>query len=91
MLAFLTDVEVLESQTATLECEVSRPNQQAKWFKDGTPVEVTSGGRIRIVVEETKHRLVIKEAELQDSAQYSIDFGGNNSSTATLSVAGMYL
>ena len=82
----LTDVEVQESQTATLECEVSRPNQQAKWYKEGKEIPV--GGRFEVTADNTIHRLVINDAELGDQAQYSIVFADDKTSTAQVFVAG---
>ena len=66
----LTDVEVMESETVTLECEVSKPDQPAKWMKAGK--EISPGGRMEMKVDGTKHLLIIKEAKLEDQAEYTV-------------------
>lgn len=84
----LTDVEVKESETATLECEVSKPDQPASWTKAGKPI--TAGGRVEIVTEGTIHRLIIKDAKLEDQAEYSISVG-DKTSQASVFVEGEIL
>jgi len=82
----LQDQEVLEKQEATFVCEVSKPNQTARWLRNG--VEVVAGGRYEVKVEDTRHSLVIKEAEKSDEAQYSVAFSADLSSAAALTVTG---
>ena len=82
----LTDVEVLEGQTATLQCEVSKPNQKATWFKNGS-TEVKTGGRHEIRVEETKHTLVIQNTKLTDQSEYTVKIA-DKSTTASVFVTG---
>ena len=82
-----SDVEIMETQTATLECEVSKPNQTSKWLKEGTK-EVKDGGRFEIRVDGTKHSLVIKDAELGDQAEYTVVIA-DKSAAAKVFVGGM--
>ena len=82
----LSDVGVMETETATLSCEVSKPDQTAKWLKAGK--EVRPSGRIEIRVDGTKHTLIIQDAHLDDHDEYSVVIG-DKSSTATVFVEGM--
>jgi len=81
----LQDQEVMEKQEAVFICEVSKPNQTAKWLRNG--VDVIAAGRYDIKVDGTRHILTIKDAETADQAQYSVNFV-DVSSAATLSVTG---
>jgi len=75
----------MEKQEAVFICEVSKPNQTAKWLRNG--VDVVAAGRYDIKVDGTRHILTIKDAETADQAQYSVNFV-DISSAATLSVTG---
>ena len=83
----LADIEIMETQTATLMCEVSKPNQVAKWIKDGKK-EISGNGRYEIRVEDTKHFLLIKDAELSDQAEYTATFNADLSTSASVFVGG---
>jgi len=78
----------MEKQEATFVCEVSKPNQTAKWQRSG--VDVTSAGRIEIKVDGARHILTVKEAEKSDEAQYTVAFA-EVSSAASLTVTGKFL
>ena len=82
----LQDQEVMEKQEATFVCEVSKPNQTAKWLCNGVEVNIASG-RYEVKVDGTRHSLTIKNAEKSDQAQYTVAFA-DVSSTASLSVTG---
>ena len=82
----LSDVEVIEGQTATLECVVSRPDQTAKWLRKGKPLP--KDNRITITVDKSTHKLVIQSATLDDAAEYSVKIG-DKVSKATVFVEGM--
>ena len=86
MVTPLEDQEVLERQTITLICEVSKPDEKAVWSKDGK--EFTSSDRLQIRVDGTKHVLIIENAELADVAEYTIAFANNVSSSAKISITG---
>jgi len=82
----LQDQEVMEKQEATFVCEVSKPNQTAKWMRNGK--ELTAGGRFEMKIEaSTRHILTIKEAEKSDEGPYSVAFA-DFASTASLTVTG---
>lgn len=82
----LQDLEIIEKQTATFVCEVSKPGQKAAWLKDGKPIK--TGGRYDIRVEGTKHTLVIKDAEKSEQAKYTVTFA-DISSSASLTISGL--
>ncbi len=73
----LTDQEVMESQTITLRCVVSKPSVPATWKFAGR--KLTDGGRYELRVEETVHTCVIKDARTEDQGQYRIDIADKNS------------
>ena len=83
----LQDQEVMEKQAATFVCEVSKPNQAARWLRNGVDV-VAAAGRYEVQVDGTRHVLTVKDVEKADEAQYSVHFAGDLSSTAALSVTG---
>ena len=82
----LTDQRVKEYQTATFECEVSKPNLKATWRKGDTPLEPSD--RLEMVSQGNKHTLTIKGAELTDVDKYTVVFEEGVESTAALRVDG---
>ena len=66
----LQDMTVMEKESVTLECEVSKPNREATWFKNGKPLE--KDDRIQPHCSENKHFLIISNSMLDDEAKYSI-------------------
>ena len=77
----------MESQTAILETQASLPNRESKWLKNGNPIK--TGGRFEITVDETFHRLVINDAQLDDEAEYTVVVG-NQQTSGTLFVEGRF-
>ena len=75
----------METQTATLECEVSKPDQAAVWRRGSLALQ--TGGKYDIRVDATKHTLVIQDAQLNDHAEYTVVFG-DDTSAATVFVEG---
>uniref|UniRef100_A0A665WLU6 Obscurin like cytoskeletal adaptor 1a n=1 Tax=Echeneis naucrates TaxID=173247 RepID=A0A665WLU6_ECHNA len=71
-----TNLKSLISDDIVLECELSRANAVAKWYKDGCRIE----GNERFCEEEegTFRSLVILNAELTDSAEYFLDVVDDN-------------
>ena len=65
----LKETESIEGQTVTLTCEVSKPNQTVKWFMDTK--ELKPDDRHQIVVEGTKHTLIINDVQLGEEAEYT--------------------
>ncbi|XP_044043065.1 obscurin-like protein 1a [Siniperca chuatsi] len=71
-----TNLKSLISDDIVLECELSRANAVAKWYKDNCRVE----GDERLCEEEEGafRSLVILNAELRDSGEYFLDAGDDN-------------
>ena len=84
----LGDHTVVEKQSITLECEVSKPDRQATWMRAGTVLEPSD--RIEIRVEGTKHFLTIKNCTLEDEAMYTIKVE-EAESTGKLLVEGQFM
>ena len=78
----LANITVNEKQKLHLECEVSRPDKPAQWFKDNKPV--TASARIRLISDGSVHSLDIDSAELDDEAVYKIVVNGAESSAEVL-------
>ena len=77
----------MEKETATFECEVSKPDRPVTWCKDGK--DLSSSDRFVMRVEKTKHFLTIKDCVLDDEAKYTIKIEGKES-TAKLTVEGRF-
>ena len=78
----LKEVQVTEKESATLECEVSKPDLVAKWFLDDQ--EITGSDRVELVVYSTIHQLIIHSANLEDEGKYSIMVEGKKCVTTLL-------
>ena len=81
----LKDTKVMEKETATLDCELSKADRPATWLKDGK--EMKPSDRVTMTCEETKHFLVISDCVLDDESKYTIKVDGKES-TAKLIVEG---
>ncbi|XP_052462738.1 obscurin-like protein 1 isoform X10 [Carassius gibelio] len=64
-------VEKLVGDTVVLECEVSRPNAEVTWKKDGDEIEENSN--ITITEDGTSRHLTIHSAAFEDTGQYVCD------------------
>lgn len=71
-----THLRTVIADDIVLECELSRANAVAKWYKDGCRIE----GNERFCEEEegTFRSLVILNAELGDSGEYLMDVGDDS-------------
>ncbi|RLW00977.1 hypothetical protein DV515_00008307, partial [Chloebia gouldiae] len=81
----IKDIKVVEKKRAIFECEVSEPDIQVQWMKDGQ--ELQFGDRMKIQREKYVHRLIIASTKMSDAGQYTVVAGGNTSS-ANLIVEG---
>ncbi|XP_025894947.1 obscurin-like protein 1 [Nothoprocta perdicaria] len=77
------DLGVLETGTATFECELSRPGAEVKWCKDG--VELRPGPRCRIYSAGRRRLLQLSACELADAGVYTCN-AGDCQASATLRV-----
>ncbi|NXM09211.1 OBSL1 protein, partial [Tyrannus savana] len=77
------DLGVPETGVATFECELSRPNAEVKWFKDGQ--ELRPGPHCRIYSAGRRRILQLSRCELADAGSYTCD-AGDCQASATLHV-----
>ncbi len=64
-----------EEQGVTLECELSKPDQKVKWFKNGKEIKPDRKRGIVPKVEGTKHTLTIPKSLSEDTAEYAVKLG----------------
>ncbi|KFV66309.1 Titin, partial [Dryobates pubescens] len=81
----IKDIKVVEKKRAIFECEISEPDVQVQWMKDGQELQI--GDRMKIQREKYVHRLIIPSTRMSDAGQYTVVAGGNTSS-ANLIVEG---
>ena len=81
----LSDQTVIEFESVSFECEVSKPNLKSKWFKDG--VELKNSDRVEIKSKDKRHFLSVHKCQLDDTSAISIKIE-NVESTAQLTVKG---
>ncbi|XP_030133230.4 obscurin-like protein 1 isoform X2 [Taeniopygia guttata] len=67
------DLGVPETGVASFECELSRPNAEVKWFKDGQ--ELRPGPNCRIYSAGRRRILQLSRCELTDAGSYTCDAG----------------
>ncbi|XP_066179006.1 obscurin-like protein 1 isoform X2 [Sylvia atricapilla] len=67
------DLGVPETGVASFECELSRPNAEVKWFKDGQ--ELRPGPNCRIYSAGRRRILQLNHCELTDTGSYTCDAG----------------
>ncbi|NXO12821.1 OBSL1 protein, partial [Oriolus oriolus] len=83
MLRVPRDLGVPETGVASFECELSRPNAEVKWFKDGQ--ELRPGPTCRIYSAGRRRILQLSRCELTDAGSYTCD-AGDCQASATLHV-----
>ncbi|XP_009082964.1 PREDICTED: obscurin, partial [Acanthisitta chloris] len=79
----LADVSVTQKLKATFECELSRPNVDVKWFKDGK--EIQQSKNVGIISQGNKRSLIIHKCEYEDQGTYTCQVAEDKTS-ATLKV-----
>ncbi|NXO81206.1 OBSL1 protein, partial [Sitta europaea] len=67
------DLGVPETGVASFECELSRPNAEVKWFKDGQ--ELRPGPNCRIYSAGRRRILQLSRCELTDAGSYTCNAG----------------
>jgi len=70
-------VEVNEGETATLTCEVNKPDVKAIWSKQGEMI--LPNEKYTITVVNTVHTLTIKDCDFEDDAEYTITIDDHTS------------
>ncbi|KPP65928.1 Titin-like, partial [Scleropages formosus] len=81
----IKDIKVIEKKKAVFECEVSEPNIQVTWMKDGQELELSD--RYKVSTEKYLHRLLIQTVRLSDAGEYCV-VAGSSTSKAQLTVEG---
>uniref|UniRef100_A0A674GNH5 Obscurin n=1 Tax=Taeniopygia guttata TaxID=59729 RepID=A0A674GNH5_TAEGU len=81
----LADVSVTQKLKATFECELSKPNANVKWFKDGK--EIRQSKNIGIISQGNKRSLIIHKCEYEDQGTYTCQ-AAEDKTSATLKVHG---
>ena len=66
----LSEQTCKEGETVTFMCEVTEENLPAQWFKAG--VELKPSDVVSMVTEGKVHRLVLKDTQLDDAAEYTV-------------------
>ncbi|XP_029139630.1 obscurin [Protobothrops mucrosquamatus] len=81
----LKDLKIQNKDDVTLECELSRPNAEVKWRKNG--VEIRSSKKMVIASRGTKRSLAIHTCEYEDQGTYMCD-AVDDKSSAVLEIYG---
>ncbi|KAK5889758.1 hypothetical protein CesoFtcFv8_013346 [Champsocephalus esox] len=81
----LKDMKVTEKKRATFECEVSEPNVQVMWMKDGQELEMCD--RYKMTSDKFAHQLLLQSVRLSDAGEYTA-VAGSSMSKASLGVLG---
>uniref|UniRef100_A0A663M3I2 Obscurin n=1 Tax=Athene cunicularia TaxID=194338 RepID=A0A663M3I2_ATHCN len=81
----LVDISVTQKDKVTFECELSRPNVDVKWFKDGK--ELQQSKKVGIISQGNKRSLIIHKCEYEDKGTYTCETAEDKTS-ATLNVHG---
>lgn len=90
IMAPLKEINVIEHATATLKCELSKADQKATWYKNGT--EIKSDAKHEITVDGTFQIMNIKDSSIaEDDAEYTIKLGDGSSSSTYVHVEGEFM
>ncbi|KAJ8012450.1 hypothetical protein DPEC_G00042890 [Dallia pectoralis] len=79
----LEDMSFPESAMVSMNCELSRPNVEVKWMKNGIKVEPRKD--LRIYAMGRKRFFQILRCEVSDSGRYTCD-AGDSSTSCTIEV-----
>lgn len=84
----LQDTSGKEGQSCALSCQLSIPNVQAQWFKNGKQLEMK--GKFTSEVKHKIQKLLISDLKPEDQGRYTCQYQ-NLESSADLWVEGLYL
>ncbi|XP_062424696.1 obscurin isoform X3 [Rhea pennata] len=74
----LSNISVTQKDKVTFECELSRPNVDVKWFKDGKQLQQSKN--FGIISQGTKRSLIIPKCEYEDQGTYVCEAGDDKTS-----------
>ncbi|KAL8183551.1 UNVERIFIED_CONTAM: hypothetical protein K2H54_044331 [Gekko kuhli] len=74
----LTDITVAESQRAVFECEVTNPDSEGQWLRDGKPLSMTD--HFRSESDGLKRRLNIPISKIDDIGEYTFQVASSKTS-----------
>ncbi|KAK2510349.1 hypothetical protein Q9233_017830 [Columba guinea] len=83
----LVDISATQKDKVTFECELSRPNVDVKWFKDGK--ELRQSKKVGLISQGNKRSLIIHKCEYEDQGTYKCE-AAEDKTSATLKVHGMF-
>ncbi|KAI8481976.1 hypothetical protein Bbelb_402770 [Branchiostoma belcheri] len=84
----LQDQEILESEEAVFECEISLAKREVTWYREDQ--QIFPGDKYEMVTEHKVRRLKVKDGRLADEGEYSCIFG-DQKTTANLYVKAVVL
>ena len=87
--SLLENKEVMVDETVTFACQMTKPEVNVTWLRDGKPLSLT-GERYEKINQDCYFQLVIPKVTVNDSAEYTVKVG-ELQSTAVLIVNGLYL
>lgn len=82
----LSNQSLTEYDTLTLECVVTKPNRQVKWYFDNQ--ELKPDDRCRFEHEDKTHRLIISNVSPNDEGNYDVVTESDRKSSAFVGVKG---
>lgn len=74
----LTPLTVHEGDDATFQCEVSPPDAQVTWLRNGAVV--TPGPQLQMVQNGSSHTLIIRDCQLEDTGTVTARVGATDTS-----------
>ena len=84
----LKDQTVLEEETVTLTCKLSKPEQEVKWYRKDNVMAIQPSSKYDITSEGTEYSLIINNASKQDTIEYTMKCGMFMSTKAKVTVKG---
>lgn len=75
----VNEIELKENQTAMFECELNKPGEQVRWYRNGELIE-PDGKNIIAKSDGTVHQLILKKVDASDAAKYTCKTSGPSSS-----------
>ncbi len=78
VVAGLEDQVTTEKQSATFQCQLSKPKCNIKWYKNGK--ELKPNDKHQLLVEGDKYKITIMNCTTDDPGKYTLKCGGVESS-----------